>query len=35
MLLKMKNSLDDNEIGSVIKEKNESGKYIRQYPGNW
>jgi len=35
MLLKMKKSLDDNEIGSVIKEKNESGKYIRQYPGNW
>ncbi len=33
MLIKMKDSLDDDEIGSVIKNnKNEEGKYIRQYP---
>lgn len=35
MLSKMHKSLDDREIGSVIKVKNEKGKYIRQYPGNW
>lgn len=33
MLLKMKDSLSDDEIGSLIKKKdNESGKYIREYP---
>lgn len=35
MLLKMKRSLDDDNIGSVIKEKSKNGKYLRQYPNSW
>lgn len=32
MLIKMKESLGDKEIGSVVKEKDENGKYKRRYP---
>lgn len=32
MLTKMKESLDDKEIGSVVKDKDENGKYKRRYP---
>lgn len=34
MLEKMKDSLLDDEIGSVRKQKDKSGKFIRQYPEN-
>lgn len=32
MLVKMKNSFLDSEIGSVKKKKNEDDKFVHEYP---